>query len=328
MNNYAMNQYNENCRLQNASILKFYPKILGALRLSGEVTRVADYGCSEGQNSLLLFRNLISDHREHSKTPVEVSHVDLPSNDWNAFTKVMQKESYLSFPDTSLSIVPGSFYEKLFLEGSIDFGFASFAFHYLDTPIPAEDSVYVDLSSDPQVQESLASLASQSISKILSSRIAELRSEGVLCIIHPEFDSSKLDTIRVLQKARESLKQDLSVEILKNYTIQGTVVNEQLWKAEIAKFPELELVEMERVSFVPPFYEDYLKEGDLEKYARTYAGWLEAWALPPLRRCISHLGETEISEILEKFDFYLRSAITEDLQPNYFSSSIIILKKR
>src|SRR5262249_57496696 len=85
----------------------------------GQPVIIADYGSSQGHNSLAPMRAVIATLRQRSSpaTPIGIVHTDLPSNDFSAlFTLLAESpDSYLrGAAEVYPSAIGRSFYQPLF----------------------------------------------------------------------------------------------------------------------------------------------------------------------------------------------------------------------
>ena len=98
------------------------------LPASVNATVIADYGCSQGGNSIRPMRVVLDAMRQRTPIPAPLSvvHCDLPRNDWSTlFETVFGPNSYLDdhelvFP----SAIGRSFYEPLFPEATVAVGWS------------------------------------------------------------------------------------------------------------------------------------------------------------------------------------------------------------
>jgi len=129
--------YNRNSRVQ-AAALRTVVAVFGqaarmvALPPDSQPIVIADYGSSQGHNSLLplqvaiqVLRQRVGQNRE-----ISVVHTDLPKNDFTALFQTLMEspESYLrKDPATFASAIGRSFYEQILPTGSVTLGWSSWA---------------------------------------------------------------------------------------------------------------------------------------------------------------------------------------------------------
>jgi SAM dependent carboxyl methyltransferase len=114
---------------------------------------LADYGSSEGQNSLAHMRTAIAVLRARigQQRPIMVYHTDLPANDFTSLFKVVHNhpDSYLRdqqniFP----SAIGRSFYHQILPPNHVDLAWSSYAAVWLSRiPCPIPDHFFVPCSS-------------------------------------------------------------------------------------------------------------------------------------------------------------------------------------
>ena len=93
---------------------------------------IADYGSSQGKNSLAPIRSAIATLRMRAgrQRPIFVCHTDLPANDFSEMFALLESdpESYLQGePQVFPYAIGRSFYRSLFPPGYVDLGWSSYA---------------------------------------------------------------------------------------------------------------------------------------------------------------------------------------------------------
>jgi len=186
--------YNRNSRVQAAGVVPVLPLLAEASRrvALAEVPApvvIADYGCSQGHNSLLPLRTAIGVLRERigRDRAVSVVHTDLPENDYTALFRTLAEdpESYLRddrrvFP----SAIGRSFYQALLPPGSVTLGWSSWSVQWLSrVPAPIPDQVQVAFSEDVAARRAFAEQAAADWRAFLLARGEELRTGGRLVVL-------------------------------------------------------------------------------------------------------------------------------------------------
>jgi hypothetical protein len=150
---------------------------------------VADYGSSEGRNSLAAMGRAIAALRERiaPDRTVSVVHTDLPGNDFGALFQLLatDPESYLrDDPAVFASAVGRSFYKQILPPASVTLGWSAWAAQWLSrTPAPIPDHVQAACSSDQAARAAYALQAAQDWETFLTCRSHELRPGGRLVIL-------------------------------------------------------------------------------------------------------------------------------------------------
>lgn len=112
--------YNKHSAPQYASIAHVLPWLQGA---AGDLPqtdshiplRFADFGCSEGANSIKVMACLQQAIRQNHANPIQTIHSDLPSNDYTSLLHAIAERTQLPYSDSSVfgSIVGGSMFSQL-----------------------------------------------------------------------------------------------------------------------------------------------------------------------------------------------------------------------
>ena len=118
---------------------------------SSRLIRIADYGCGYGRNTLECAQFIVSKileldeedngpvlqketTRELINAELQYFFVDLPDNDFNILFRMLHSPDCvtdLQGLKFFASGVPGSFYERVLPEGSVDFATTTYSIHWL-----------------------------------------------------------------------------------------------------------------------------------------------------------------------------------------------------
>ncbi len=75
---------------------------------------IADFGCSEGQNSIRFMQRLVTAFRLRTSRPIQTIHSDLPSNDYDWLLRNLRSEGQSVFAnDVFSAVIGGSMYDRL-----------------------------------------------------------------------------------------------------------------------------------------------------------------------------------------------------------------------
>ena len=155
-----------------------------SLTASGEAT-IADYGCSEGRNSMATIAPLEL-LAGRGVAGFGVLHNDLPTNDWLSLAKNLSSpDSYLArFPQARALFAPRGFFERVTLPSSVTLGTSGSAVHWLSRQPPDLDMPRSLYRSDAPASE-LAKILKQAAADwraFLEARAEELQPGGVLLV--------------------------------------------------------------------------------------------------------------------------------------------------
>lgn len=186
--------YNRRSSVQAAGLALAVPLFEQAARTvslanAPEAIVIADYGSSEGHNSLAPMSAAIHALRARAgrDRAISVVHTDLVGNDFNALFRTLadDPDSYLrDEPATFASAIGRSFYKQILPSGSVTLGWSSWSLQWLSrAPSRIPDQVYVNASHDSTARLAYADQADKDWRAFLNSRGRELRNGGRLIVI-------------------------------------------------------------------------------------------------------------------------------------------------
>jgi hypothetical protein len=177
--------YNSNSEFQAAGIALALPLLkeaAGSIPLDGGGPLViADYGSSQGRNSLLPMRVAIDELRARAGPDqlIEVVHTDLPSNDFTSLFTLLRDdpESYLQGQaGIFASAVGRSYFEPILPPGRVHLGWNTWSLHWMSRqPVDAPDATLAVLSASPSAREAVARQLEEDWRRFLLARSLELR---------------------------------------------------------------------------------------------------------------------------------------------------------
>jgi hypothetical protein len=187
--------YNRHAKLQAAGAARALPIFEKAveevvLDSGDQPLVVADYGSSQGKNSLPPMRVAVIGLRRRvgPGRPIFVFHVDLPSNDFTSLFELVDadRESYtLDEPNVFPCAIGRSFYANVLPPSSVDLGWSSSAAQWLSR-IPAYiPGHFAVIRSEGAVLEAFKRQGAKDWEAFLSLRARELRRGGRLVVVQP-----------------------------------------------------------------------------------------------------------------------------------------------
>ncbi|KAF5702083.1 benzoate carboxyl methyltransferase [Fusarium globosum] len=195
--------YNENSTLQGQAIERSL-ELLDPSANRGPSITLADYGSSEGKNSVRLFSQYLE--RIPSVTSATLIFNDTPSNDFSSLTSTIHQNWDILSQKGKVSIntllSPRSYFEQVLPDGFVDAGFNFTALHWLRS-MP-------DASSTPS---SLSTAAHVDFVDFLLVRHKEIRPHGTLTICVPsDGDINVLPTFRCFETSLRRLYDKYQVD--------------------------------------------------------------------------------------------------------------------
>lgn len=182
-------QYNEHSTAQLSAAERAFPLLRQAAAeappTSDGLLTLADYGCSEGRNSLAPMRAAIEEvRRAHPvETPINVVHTDLAQNDFSSlFATVADDPGTYAGPGVFTSAVGQSFYQHILPPRSVSLGWSSIALHWLSAAPGSLDGIWYTDGTQSQ-RDRWAQQAGQDWAAFLDARGRELLPGARLIIV-------------------------------------------------------------------------------------------------------------------------------------------------
>lgn len=316
--------YNANSAPQWQAIERVLPLLdaaIGAMPLSAEGTiRLADFGCSEGQNSIAVLSRAVREIRKRTDRPIQTIHSDLPTSDFSRLFLQLRPCSQPVFTadDVYSSAVGGSMFDQLLPPQSLHLATTFNAIGFLSRrPLdrlpgyilpngPSKERNNGSVSDDER--EVFSSLAKTDVAAFLRARAQEIIPGGKLLV--EVFGAT--DTTRTSDGIYDLLNDavlgfvesaDISPDTYERYyqpvymrTLDELTAPLSDPAHGIEDFFNLD----QALSYeVPvPFNDRYRADGDLERYAKDYVNFLRAFTEAVLAGA---LGQTEDSaELVQK----------------------------
>lgn len=211
--------YNRSSAVQAAGYAPALPLLEEAARQvplspASQPLVIADYGSSEGRNSLIPIATAIQSLRARggSDRPISVVHTDLPANDFSGLFQTLETDpdSYLRGDSGTFAFAVGrSFYRQILPAGSVTLAWSAWAVQWLSrTPCAIPDQVQSAHSHDPAVKAAFARQAAEDWRAFLAHRATELCPGGRLVILTMALtDDGDFGYRAVLEAMNDSLRE-------------------------------------------------------------------------------------------------------------------------
>ena len=328
-------QYNEHSTAQLSAAARAFPLLRSAAAVvpptsDGSLT-IADYGCSEGRNSLAPMRAAIDEMRRvhPADMPISVVHTDLPLNDFSSlFATVADDPGTYAGPAVYTSAVGRSFYQHILPPRSVSLGWSSIALHWLSAaPGPLDGMWYTDGTQSQR--DRWARQAGDDWARFLDARSRELLPGGRLVIVVGSADSagySGAETVMTtLRRVADDMTETGRLPTMSLTPIPAWYRTTAEWHAP---FPHaaFTLDHFEEVVLGDPIAEQNV-EGDRGQYARDVAEAIRVSFGPSLLAAIPHEDRAAIEH--ELFTERLTDAINQDTTVGFdWRLAIMMLSRR
>jgi len=301
--------YNANSSAQMAAIAHVLPWITEALQeIDLESTcaavRLADFGCSEGANSIAVMRELIAALRPATDRPIETVHSDLPTNDFSQLFLALRPDGVSTYGDTNVfsSAVGGSMFDQLLAPASCDFASTFNAIGFLSR-YPLERLPGYILPNGPSASRNnghvsdedravFAAQAEADIAAFLRARARELRPGGklILQVFGSGAEARTCDGIYDLLNDAlldHVASGEFPADIYDRYYQPVYFRTLDELTAPLTQSAEFEAVfrldRSETYEVPVAFNETFKASGDLDAYADAYVNFFRAFTEAPLR---------------------------------------------
>jgi hypothetical protein len=193
--------YNRSSRVQAAGSSPALPLLEHAARIASLDAAplpivIADYGVSEGRNSLVPLAAAIGALRARvgAEREISVMHTDLPESDFTALFVLLANDpdSYLRDDRAAFAAAVGrSFYEQILPSGSVTLGWSAWAVQWLSrVPATIPDQVQIAFSKDAAARAAYERQADEDWRLFLGHRAREMRPGARLVILTMARDDS------------------------------------------------------------------------------------------------------------------------------------------
>ena len=276
---------------------------------------IADYGSSQGKNSLAPMRASIKILRARlgPDRPIVVVHIDQAANDFNTLFSVLHSDPdrySVDDPNIFPSAIGRSFYESVFPREHVHLGWSSYAAVWLrriPMPVPGH---FVALASTGDVREAFERQAADDWKFFLSLRASELRPGGRLVVVLPGLSDEGAAGFELLFSQANEALADIVAE--------GTIRAEERAAMVLGAYPRL------RSELLAPFrtdglfcgltvehcelfglpdaaWTDYKRDGNKEVLVNRHVGFFRAIFVPSLAAAIAdERKRTAFPDCLEK----------------------------
>jgi hypothetical protein len=293
--------YNRHARMQAAVSTVAVPLLKQAaaavdLGADDRPIVIADYGASQGRNSLAPMRAAIAVLRARlgPERPILVTHTDLPGNDFSALFETLHTDqgSYLRHdPNVFAAAVGRSFYENVLPPGQAALGWSAMAAQWLSRlPAPIPGHFCCLLGQEPE-RGIFAAQGAADWRLFLSLRARELRPTGRLVVLQPARGETGCQGMERLFQATDDTLDELcatgvitSAEQARMAIADWVRTRHELLApfAENGSFEGLTVSACEVLDCPDPIWTAYQQHGDATQLGAQRAGFIRATFAPTL----------------------------------------------
>ena len=294
--------YNRSSSVQAAGSLPAIAVLERAARsvplgTSADEMIIADYGSSEGHNSLSPMSAAINVLRERagSHQAVFVFHVDVPGNDFTALFETLAKDanSYLrNNPEVFSAAIGRSYFEQVLPASSVTLGWSAWAIQWLSrVPSTISDHVVIAHSRDAAARAAFAEQSAKDWETFLAMRSLELRPGARLVLVTMATDEhDDFGYRQVVDALYEGLVDLVHRGVIRNEELQRMAISAvgrtrtQLTEpfAKTGHFAGLAFENFELFYGDDPIWRLFQTSGDAQAFGAQWAAFCRASVFPTL----------------------------------------------
>jgi hypothetical protein len=298
---------------------------------------IADYGSSQGKNSLAPMRTAIETMRSRVGTdrPIMVCHVDLPVNDFNTMFKTLDLDPD-SYTRDAANIYPcgvgRSFYQNVLPPSSVHFGWSAYAVQWLSCvpAVPVDHFWFARLGAP--ARSIYERQGAQDWESFLALRAQELRPSGRLVVVCPGVGTGQAIADHANAVISDMMKEgSISAKERSRMVVACWLRLEHEYLAPFqrdGRFLNLTVEHCESVPQVDAAWEQYQRDGDAEALASKHAAFFRATFSPSLVAALARSDDAEACRIFaDRLDRGLRQRLLREPTPtNPRVDTIVICK--
>lgn len=333
--------YNRNSSLQAAGIAAVLPLWEATVRSMDPGTgdlMIADYGSSQGRNSMLPIRMAIDALRAKVGTniPVEVVHTDLPSNDFASLFTALERESdsYMSgnsqvFP----SAIGRSYFDPVIREGRVTLGWNSWTLQWMSRAVHAPDHIFARFSNLPSIVSAVANQQEEDWQRFLQARAFEMRAGAKLLSLFVADDPNHRSwrwlggefwgaIVDMGEAGLLAEQEKLAMTFPTNARALEQIAAPFQKNGEYAG---LRIEHLEIFKGSDPFWDEFQTTGDTENLGRSWADMMKAVFRPTALNAI--VARPDREKLIDELFLRFASRVASNPRENEHYIAVVILVK-
>jgi hypothetical protein len=290
--------------------LPFLEQAVNNLTLDGggQPVVIADYGCSQGKNSLAPMRAAVKRLRARigPDRPIFVVHIDQAANDFNTLFDVLHRdpERYsVDDPNTFPSAIGRSFYESVFPVEHVHLGWSSYAAVWLSRIPMLIPGHFISLAGPQDVREAFERQAADDWRRFLSLRAKELRAGGRLVVALPGLNDEGFTGFEPLFSHAKSALSEMVAE--------GTITDDECTRMALGTYPRrkcellapfgadgqflgLTMEHCEQFGLPDTAWTEFERDANKELLANRHAGFFRSIFVPSLASAFTNSEKGQV----------------------------------
>lgn len=302
---------------------------------------IADYGSSQGKNSLAPMRVAVRtlQARLDPRRPILVCHIDQPANDFTSLFGLLDSDpaSYnVGDPNIFPCAVGRSFYGPVLPSNSVHLGWSAYAVVWTSRiPRLAADHLFPPRSND-ELRAAFRDQSAQDWEQFLASRAAELRPGGRLVVVLPAIDDNGTSGFEsIMDHANAALVEMAGEGVITAEERASMVLG--VWPRQRrdifapferdAQFGPLTVEHYSTAVLADAAWADYLRDGNQEALATKHARFFRSTFAPSLAWSLDRSPERQRA-FADRLEHALSRRLATKPEPlNSLVDSVVIAKR-
>jgi SAM dependent carboxyl methyltransferase len=316
------------------------------LDLSDEPIVIADYGSSQGKNSLAPMQVAISRLRKRIRPnrSISIFHIDQPSNDFNSLFEVLDADPNrygVDEPEVYSAAIGKSFYEKVLPSGSVHLGWSSYAVVWLSRVPALIPGHFISIRSTGSVRAEFERQAAQDWEAFLTLRARELHPGGRLVVVLPGIaDDGSVGLEPIFDHANAALEEMVADGVITSeersrMTLQAHPRRKRDLLAPFertAEFQQLSVEDFAMSEVSDAAWDQYARDRDMEALTTKRALFFRSIFVPSLACALSpaRAGNGEaLATFADQMDQRLKQRLaSQPAEMRSFVQTILLSKKK
>jgi SAM dependent carboxyl methyltransferase len=301
---------------------------------------IADYGSSQGKNSLAPMRAAIKVLRTRlgPARPISVVHIDQAANDFNTLFDVLDRdpERYsVDDPNVFPSAIGRSFYQHVLPREQVHLGWSSYAAVWLNHIPMLIPGHFISIASSGDVRKAFERQAAKDWELFLSLRSIELRAGGRLVVVLPGLNDEGVSGFEPLfGRARSALAEIVAEGVITQdecaHMVLGACPRRRCellapFSAE-GQFHGLTMEHCELTGLPDAAWTDYERDANKEVLAGRHAGFFRSIFVPSLASVFSDSEKKQV--FADAMEQKLVRSMVEQPAPFHSFVQVMVLAKR
>ena len=343
----AKGAYNKHAKLQAGGSVLALPHWENAVRSvlldeGDQPIVIADYGSSQGKNSLAPMRIAIEILRSRlgMDRSILVYHIDLAANDFNALFALLDEDPDCysrSEPNVFSCAVGKSFYEEVLPRNYVHIGWSSYSAMWISRiPTQLLGHIYVPCGSGAARAE-FERQGAEDWKTFLTHRANELRPEGRLVVVVPGANEDGVSGFENIMNHANAVLDEILDEGAITVDERGRMAL-GVWPrsksdllapfSETCRFRNLVVESCEMSQLPDAAWVEHARDKNKEALVNKHVGFYCSTFVPSLTAALAHSQDADVRQaFVDRFEHGIRRRLMADPAPiNSLVGSIVLAK--